>query len=146
VKLRKDPACPLCGPQRSIHALVDYEAFCGISPKPADGTAGDAEISVSELRDRLEAGLPGAVLIDVREPREWDIARLPQARLIPRGELPRRLGELNQADEILVHCRSGIRSAEAVRYLREMGFRKAKNVKGGILAWAREIDPSLPTY
>ncbi len=146
LKLRKDPACPMCGAQRAIHALIDYEAFCGITPQPAAEPAADAEISVAELRDRLLAGLPGAVLIDVREPREWDIARLPQARLIPRGELPHRLGELNQADEILVHCRSGVRSADAVRFLREMGFRKAKNVKGGILAWAREIDPSLPTY
>ncbi|MCS7062030.1 MAG: molybdopterin-synthase adenylyltransferase MoeB, partial [Anaerolineae bacterium] len=151
LKLRKDPHCPLCGEQPTIHTLIDYEAFCGMPAIDPDSAGRPAyadvpEITVRELHERIQAGLPGATLIDVREPQEWEIAHLPAARLIPKGELPNHLGELSQTDEILVHCRSGVRSAEAVQFLRQMGFKKAKNVKGGILAWAREIDPSMPTY
>ncbi len=151
LKLRKDPDCPICGERRTIHELIDYEAFCGVpavDPRSEHPSAAPAvpEISVTELRDRIQAGLPGATLIDVREPHEWEIANIPQARLIPKGELPDHLNELSQTDEILVHCRSGVRSADAVKFLRDMGFKKAKNVKGGILAWAREVDPDMPTY
>ncbi len=152
LKLRKDPDCPICGERRTIHELIDYEAFCGMPAIDPDSAGHSAsrpdvpEITVTELRDRIAAGLPGATLIDVREPQEWEIAHLPAARLIPKGELPGRLGELSQTDEILVHCRSGVRSADAVLFLRQMGFKKVKNVKGGILAWAREVDPSVPVY
>jgi adenylyltransferase/sulfurtransferase len=151
LKLRKAPNCPICGEHPSIHELIDYEAFCGVpavDPRSEHTSAAPQvpEISVTELRDRIQVGLPGATLIDVREPHEWEIANLPQARLIPKGELPERLGELSQTDEILVHCRSGVRSADAVKFLRDMGFKKAKNVKGGILAWARDVDPDMPVY
>lgn len=152
LKLRKDPDCPICGEHRTIHELIDYEAFCGMPAIDPDSAGQSAsrpdvpEITVTELRDRIVAGLPGATLIDVREPQEWEIAHLPAAHLIPKGELPSRLGELSQTDEILVHCRSGVRSADAVLFLRQMGFKKVKNVKGGILAWAREVDPSVPVY
>ena len=150
LRLRKDPDCPICGEHPTIHELIDYEAFCGMPAIDPDSAGlahpGVPEINVVELRDRIQAGLPGAALIDVREPQEWEIAHLPQARLIPKGELPNRLGELSQTDEILVYCRSGARSADAVQFLRQMGFKKVKNVKGGILAWARAVDPNVPIY
>src|SRR4030095_506932 len=118
--------------------LIDYEAFCGMPVQGADtmGVAQAGDITVTELRDRIQAGLNRTQLIDVREPHEWEIVHLPGATLIPRGELPNHLNELNQTDEILVYCRSGSRSAQAVQFLRDMGFKKARNVKGGILAWA----------
>ncbi|MCS7055494.1 MAG: molybdopterin-synthase adenylyltransferase MoeB [Thermoflexales bacterium] len=152
LKLRKDPACPICGERPTIRELIDYEAFCGVPLR--DGAARDAasgvpEITVQELKQRLEAGLEqtNALLIDVREPYEWQIAHLDAARLIPKGEIQNHLHELSQADEILVYCRSGARSADVVRFLiNDVGFRKVKNVKGGILAWAREIDPRMPVY
>ena len=144
LKLRKDPHCPICGDHPTIHQLIDYEAFCGV-PAGAELQPQD-EIPVTELRDRMSEGLNRAVLLDVREPHEWEIVHLPGAKLIPRGELPNHLNELSQTDEILVYCRSGVRSAQAVQFLREMGFKKAKNVKGGILAWAREVDPASPVY
>jgi adenylyltransferase/sulfurtransferase len=149
LKLRKDPNCPICGEHPTIDHLIDYEAFCGTQvagsadenvPLSAD------DISVTELAGRIQTGLGSAALIDVREPHEWEIVHLPGARLIPRGELPDHLNELSQTDEILVYCRSGARSAQAVQFLRQMGFKKARNVKGGVLAWAHEVDPNSPVY
>ena len=150
LKLRKDPDCPICGQHPTIDHLIDYEAFCGSQVQ----TSGDLEttqassndITVTELRDRMQAGLNGTVLLDVREPHEWEIVHLPGAKLIPRGQLPNHLNELSQTDEILVYCRSGQRSGQAVQFLRDMGFKKARNVKGGMLAWARDVDPKSPVY
>ncbi len=152
LKLRKDPACPICGEHPTVRELIDYDAFCGVPSR--DGAAhethaGVPEITVKELKQRIEDGLEksNTILIDVREPYEWQIAHLDAARLIPKGEIHNHLHELSHADEILVHCRSGARSAEVVKFLIEdVGFRKVKNVKGGILAWAREIDPGMPVY
>ncbi|MCS6846425.1 MAG: molybdopterin-synthase adenylyltransferase MoeB [Anaerolineae bacterium] len=152
LKLRKDPACPICGEHPTVRELIDYDAFCGVPSR--NGAAQEAghgvpEITVQELKQRIEAGLEktNTILIDVREPYEWQIAHLDAARLIPKGEIQNHLHELSQADEILVHCRSGARSADVVKFLiNDVGFRKVKNVKGGILAWAREIDPSMPVY
>ena len=149
LKLRKDPNCPICGEHPSIDHLIDYEAFCGMRAVegPAEQTTQSTDdISVTELARRIQAGLGNATLLDVREPHEWEIVHLPGATLIPRGELPNHLNELSQTDEILVYCRSGARSAQAVQFLRQMGFKKARNVKGGVLAWAHEVDPNSPVY
>ncbi|MCL4505570.1 MAG: molybdopterin-synthase adenylyltransferase MoeB [Chloroflexi bacterium] len=150
LKLRKDPTCPICGEHPTIDHLIDYEAFCGTSLRGVDNTDTTPittdEISVKDLQQRMNAGLQGATLLDVREPHEWEIVRLPGAKLIPRMQLPNHLNELSQTDDLLVYCRSGVRSAQAVAFLKSMGFRKARNIRGGILAWAREVDPSSPVY
>jgi len=144
LKLRKNPDCPICGPNRTIHRLIDYEAFCGIEPAIA-GAPGDLEIAPRALRAKLDRG-EEIFLLDVREPQEWDIARLSGATLVPLGSLPYSLGKLNTADEIVAYCRSGGRSMKALQLLREAGFRKVKNLAGGINAWAEQVDRSLPRY
>jgi adenylyltransferase/sulfurtransferase len=149
LKLRKDPNCPICGEHPTIDHLIDYEAFCGMPAREhieEDKPATADEITVTELARRIKAGLPGAELIDVREPHEWEIVHLPGAKLIPQGELPNHLNELSQTDDILLYCRSGVRSARAAQFLRQMGFKKVRNVKGGVLAWARDVDPNTPVY
>ncbi|MGH7730760.1 MAG: ubiquitin-like small modifier protein 1 [Candidatus Eiseniibacteriota bacterium] len=144
--LRKDPDCPLCGPKRTVTALVDYEAFCGL-PKAgqADAEARGWEITARELQDRMARG-DDAVVIDVREPHEWEIARLPGATLIPLNTLPARLAELDSSREIVLHCHHGQRSMRALELLRGSGFRKLKNLRGGIDAWSKDVDPSVPRY
>lgn len=149
LKLRKDPNCPICGEHPTIDHLIDYEAFCGVrATESADQNVPQSadDVTVTELAKRIQAGLGNTTLLDVREPHEWEIVHLPGATLIPRGELPNHLSELSQTDEILVYCRSGARSAQAVQFLRQMGFKKARNVKGGVLAWAHEVDPNSPVY
>jgi adenylyltransferase/sulfurtransferase len=150
LKIRKDPSCPVCGEHPTIHELIDYEAFCGIPQAHAVEAAernGIPEITAVELRDWLERG-SAPLILDVREPHEWDIASLAPygARLIPLDQLPSRLGELEGSGDIVVHCRSGIRSAQALRQLRAAGFERVWNLKGGILAWSDAVDPSLPKY
>ncbi len=146
LKLRKDPACPLCGEKPTITELIDYDAFCGIGRgTEAEGLATGADMTVSELKARLDRG-DDLEVIDVREPHEWAICHLDAARLVPLGSLPERLHELDPAKTYAVHCKSGARSAKAVALLRKAGFKRTLNVQGGILAWAREIDPSVPTY
>jgi len=141
--LRKDPDCPLCGHARTITGLVDYEAFCGISP--ADPAESEWEISARELQDRWARGETPTV-IDVREPHEFEIARLPGTTLIPLNTLPARLSELDTSHEIVLHCHHGQRSMRALEFLRSSGFRKIKNLKGGIDAWSKDVDPSVPRY
>jgi len=146
-KLRKDPSCPICGEHPTITDLIDYEQFCGI-PQAAAAEAAESpvpEISVTELKRKLDAK-DKFVLVDVREQFEWDIARIPGATLIPLGELPSRMSELDSTDEIVLQCKTGARSAKALRMLQEAGFGKLTNVTGGIAAWAEEIDPSVPKY
>jgi sulfur-carrier protein adenylyltransferase/sulfurtransferase len=150
--LRRDPACPVCGDAPTVRALIDYEQFCGITPAShaSDPAAlpAEQETTVEELKTHLDRRDPVWVL-DVREPREFEICRIPGSTLIPLGELPKRLAELPQgsdAPEIIVHCKSGVRSAKAVKLLRENGILRARNLKGGILAWIDRIDPSLPKY
>jgi sulfur-carrier protein adenylyltransferase/sulfurtransferase len=146
-KLRRDPKCPVCGPNPTITDLIDYEQFCGI-PQAAAAEAAEAPIptmNVQELKQKLDAK-EKFVLLDVREQFEWDICRIDGAKLIPLGELPSRMSELDSADEIVIHCKSGIRSAKAVRLLQEAGFAKLHNVEGGILAWSEQIDASVPKY
>ncbi len=148
LKLQKNPDCPICGQNPTIHALIDYEEFCGIGT-PAAKVELDPrfEISVKELHAvmaKKDGGCPR--IIDVREPHEFDICRLPDATLIPLKELMTHVHELDRAGDIVVHCRSGARSAKAVKLLREAGFERVRNLKGGILAWADEIDRSMPKY
>ncbi len=146
LKLKKDPDCPICGEKKRIHALIDYDEFCGL------GTANDKiilepefEILVHELNDRLTAG-EKPFLLDVRNLHELEVCKLPDSVLIPLNELSSRTGELQPEQEIVIYCRSGVRSAKAVRILQGAGFRKVKNLVGGILAWSDEIDPSMPKY
>jgi len=145
-KVRRDPGCPLCGENPTITELIDYEQFCGIPQAQAAEEAEPPvpEITVTELKEKLDAGSP--VLIDVREPFEYDIARIPGAKLIPLGDLAARMSELDSADEIFIHCKSGVRSANAVRQLQKAGFGKLYNVAGGILAWADQVDNSVAKY
>lgn len=148
VKLRKNPKCPVCGENPTVTQLIDYEAFCGMPAhdrEDGSGLASEWEITPRELKERLERG-ERIIIVDVREPHEWDIAHIEGARLIPLGELAARVHELDSADQIVLHCKTGARSARALEFLRGIGFRKLKNLKGGINAWAREVDPRLPTY
>ncbi len=145
LKLRKNPACPVCGEHRTINALIDYEEFCGIRGEEAAAPATQVpEITPRALKARLDRGDP-LFILDVREPHEYQICNL-RGHLIPLGELPRRVHELDSSREIVAHCRSGKRSAEAVEFLGKAGFRKIWNLKGGILAWSDEVDPTVPKY
>jgi len=147
LKLRKNPDCPICGANRTIHKLIDYQEFCGIpqhTPQPEPGVS-ENEIDVTALKAKMDRG-DSFLLLDVREPHEFQICRIPGSKLIPLGEVPKRVSELNSADDIIVHCKSGMRSAKACDFLRQAGFKKVKNVKGGILAWSERIDSSVPKY
>jgi adenylyltransferase/sulfurtransferase len=141
--LRKDPACPICGPNPSIRELIDYEAFCGIGAEPA--YAGP-EITAEELRRELDEKGAELVLIDVREQHEWDIAHIEGARLIPLNQLPERLSELDGHSEIVTHCHRGVRSMKALEILKGAGFGKVRSLAGGIDAWAERVEPGLARY
>ena len=152
LKLRRDPTCPVCGDHPTVRELIDYDQFCGITqPAVVAAASGalpaDLEVSVEQLKDIQTSGRP-LYLLDVREPHEFQICRIPGSTLIPLGQLPARVAELPTgagAPEIIVHCRSGVRSAKAVRQLQERGI-ASRNLKGGILAWIDRIDPTLPKY
>ena len=143
VQLPRDPECPLCSSRATIRELQDYPAFCGAGKE--ERMEGVEEIGVSELKRRLDAGDP-LEIIDVREPHEWAICRIEGARLVPLATLGSRLHELDPARTYVLQCRSGVRSAKALGLLREAGFSHLLNLRGGILAWAREVDPTMPTY
>jgi len=161
LKLRRDPDCPVCGTHPTIKELIDYDAFCGMTQQPGSGSGGPAHaaagmpdrgeaasgvnISPEELRSRLDGG-DAPRLLDVREPHEFEIARLPGAVLIPLGELFSRHTELDPGAEVVVYCHHGIRSASATAYLRSVGFAGARNLTGGIDAWSLRIDPATPRY
>jgi adenylyltransferase/sulfurtransferase len=147
VNLRKNPNCKVCGPEPEVTELIDYEAFCGVPGHDHEEGAvgGGWDIEVRELADRL-AGGADIRLIDVREPHELAISRIEGADLIPLGQLAGRLSELDSAEEMVLFCKSGARSARALELLASAGFRKVKNLKGGINAWAREVDRSQPVY
>lgn len=145
-KVRRNPKCPVCGDQTTVTRLIDYEEFCGLRGQEAPVPAvASAEMTVEELKQRLDRG-EDLFILDVRNPEEYQICRLPGSKLLPLPALPQRFGELDKNRELVVHCKSGMRSAKAIQFLRQQGFNKLKNLKGGILAWATQIDRGMPTY
>jgi adenylyltransferase/sulfurtransferase len=147
MKVRKNPRCPICGPEPTIRQLFDYQEFCGVrGAEPEAAAAADgAEITPLELKVMIDRG-PRPFILDVRNPEEIAICRIAGSTVIPLPELPGRLGELDSANPMIVHCKSGVRSAKAIALLRSAGFSKLKNLKGGILAWIQDVEPSLPSY
>jgi len=145
MKLRKDPNCPVCGENPTVTELIDYQEFCGIPQAAAAEQAnGVPEISVTELKRKMDAG-ENINVLDVREPHEYEVANI-GVRLVPLGELPQRLAEFDQNENFAIHCKTGGRSAKAVKLLQDAGFENVYNVKGGITAWSEEVDPSVPKY
>jgi adenylyltransferase/sulfurtransferase len=145
LKLRRNPECPVCGDHPTIHELIDYQQFCGIPHQTQEPAVVEGDIDPVEVKAKIDRH-DSFVLIDVREPHEYQICSIPYAKLIPLGDLPKRVNELNSADEIVAHCKSGARSAKAVDFLKQAGFRKVRNMKGGILAWSDKVDPTVPKY
>ncbi|HUI64114.1 MAG TPA: molybdopterin-synthase adenylyltransferase MoeB [Bacteroidota bacterium] len=145
LKLQRNPKCKICGDHPEITSLVDYEVFCGVSPALAESEMQRTySISTAELKGKLDHGDP-VLILDVREPQEYEIAHL-DSLLIPLGDLPRRVNELDSSQEIVVLCHTGVRSGRAVEFLKQMGFRKVKNLVGGIDEWAELIDHEMPRY
>ena len=144
LKLRKNPDCPVCGTHPTVTKLIDYNEFCGIRGEEKPVETGVTEMQVEELKRRLDAG-EDLFVLDVREPHEYQICNI-GGYLIPLGDLPKRVNELDSSREIVAHCRSGVRSAKAVGFLQQAGFKKVHNLAGGILAWADRVDPKMPKY
>src|SRR6516164_6784272 len=144
LKLRKNPDCPACGRHPTITKLIDYNEFCGIRGEEKPVETGVPEMQVEELKRRLDKG-DDLYVLDVREPHEYQICNI-GGHLIPLGDLPKRVNELDSSREIVAHCRSGVRSGKAVAFLQQAGFKKVHNLAGGILAWADKIDPKMPKY
>ena len=150
LKLKKDPDCPVCGTHPTVHELIDYEQFCGVAPSAPEvavsGTIDNETVTtVVDLKKKMDAK-EDFFLLDVREPNEFQIGRIPGSTLIPLGEVPQRLNEIPRDKEIIVHCKMGGRSAKAAQYLRQQGYQRVKNLKGGILDWSDKVDPSVPKY
>ena len=145
LKLRRNPECPACGDHRTITKLIDYQEFCGIPAQPETPVVDLSEIDPVEVKARIDRG-DNFILIDVREPHEYQIAKIPYAKLIPLGELPKRLAELDPKADYVMHCKSGMRSGKATNLLRENGFAQVRNMKGGILAWSDKVDPTVAKY
>jgi molybdopterin/thiamine biosynthesis adenylyltransferase/rhodanese-related sulfurtransferase len=149
LKLRKDPDCPVCGTHPTVKKLIDYEQFCGLRPAASEAAPVNAsnalEITAVELKQRLDRG-DQLRIIDVREPNEWQINRIPGAQLIPLGEIPRRYAELDPEEELVMQCKIGGRSAKAADFLRSVGFKRVLNLRGGIVEWIDKVDPTLPKY
>jgi adenylyltransferase/sulfurtransferase len=147
-KIRRNPKCPMCGDHPTITALLDYDQFCGIRGQEthvAPPTDDGGEVTVEELKRRIDQK-DGVFILDVRNPPEYGICQIPGSKLLPLPELPQRFAELDKNQEMIVHCKSGMRSAKAVQFLKQQGFTKVKNLTGGILAWADKIDPAMPKY
>jgi sulfur-carrier protein adenylyltransferase/sulfurtransferase len=142
-KVRRNPKCKLCGDNPTIKSLIDYEQFCGMRGVETPAPAGD--VTVEELKQRLDKG-EEVFILDVRNLPEYGICKIAGSTLLPLPELPQRFRELDPQREMVVHCKSGMRSAKAVAFLREQGFQKVRNLKGGILEWAAKIDKTMPTY
>ncbi|HEY3737388.1 MAG TPA: adenylyltransferase/sulfurtransferase MoeZ [Jatrophihabitans sp.] len=147
IKIRKDPNCAVCGPNATITELIDYESFCGVVSEEAAEAAAGSTITPLELKELLDSDKP-IFLVDVREPAEWEIVNIPEATLIPKDQILRgdALASLPQDKQIVLHCKSGVRSAECLAAVKNAGFKDAVHVQGGILAWINQVDPSLPTY
>jgi len=146
LKLRKDPKCPVCGPNPTVTELIDYEMFCGIQPEPVNPGSNPDEVSLLEMKKALETPSLGIKVIDVREADEQQIARIAGVPLAPLSTLPQRFTDLDPNVQYYIHCKSGVRSMKALRFLREQGFKYVKSVKGGINGWSDEVDPSVPKY
>ena len=144
LKLRKDPACPICGDHPTIKELIDYEVFCGIEPVKEDENSD--EVTVQDMKKALDDPKLGIKVIDVREPFEYEIARIEGVPLLPMSQLQQRFTELDPNTQYYLLCKVGARSHSAAEFLREQGFKYVRNVKGGTNAWAEEIDRSLPRY
>jgi adenylyltransferase/sulfurtransferase len=145
-KLRRDPQCPVCGEQPVIKELIDYEEFCGVAVHQAPPDSKLEEISATELNVRRSSG-DRVQVIDVREPHEFEIARIPGTKLIPLGQVVSRMNEIDQGVETVVHCKAGVRSAKAIEALKRAGFQgRLINLKGGITAWSDEVDPQVAKY
>jgi rhodanese-related sulfurtransferase len=142
LKLRRNPECPVCGDSPTITKLIDYQEFCGVR---AQEPLNNIEVDVLELKKKLDRK-EEFILLDVREPHEVQIGRIPGSILIPLGDLEKRSAELDRLAEIIVHCKSGARSSKAVEYLTKAGYSSVKNLTGGILAWSDKVDPSVPKY
>jgi adenylyltransferase/sulfurtransferase len=145
LKLRRNPECPACGDHRTITKLIDYQEFCGIPAQPETPVVDLSEIDPVEVKARIDRG-DNFILIDVREPHEYQIAKIPYAQLIPLGGLPKRLAELDPKADYVMHCKSGMRSGKATDLLRQNGFTQVRNMKGGILAWSDKVDPTVAKY
>ena len=149
MKVRKNPRCPICGPNATIRELIDYQEFCGVHSPSADASAvmadGSAEITALELKALLDRG-GETIVLDVRNPEEIAICRIAGSTVIPLPELAGRLSELEQGASYIVHCKSGMRSAKAIGLMQAAGFGRLRNLTGGILAWIKDVDPSLPVY
>ena len=145
----KEPECPICGETPTIHEVIDYEQFCGISmgseEEHVEELGDEWVITPSDLNSELQGGSK-VVLVDVREPHEWDITHITGSTFIPEGDVLARMNELDTADDIVLICRTGIRSARALNQLREVGFTKLRNLVGGLHGWADDVDPSVPKY
>ena len=150
LKLRRDPDCPVCGDRPTVRELIDYDQFCGVGaaagePAGAEQTSASPDISPLELKAALDRG-DRLVIVDVREPQEYRICRIPGSVLIPLGEIPQRHGEIDRDVLVVCQCKSGIRSAKAAGFLRGVGFPRVQNLTGGILAWIDKVDPTQPKY
>jgi sulfur-carrier protein adenylyltransferase/sulfurtransferase len=150
LKLKKDPDCPVCGTNPTVTELIDYEQFCGIAPAATEvavstSNSNETETDVKELKRKIDAK-EDFFLLDVREPNEYQIGRIPGSTLIPLGEVPQRVDEIPRDKDIIVHCKMGGRSAKAAAFLRQQGYANVKNLKGGILDWSDKIDPNVPKY
>jgi adenylyltransferase/sulfurtransferase len=146
LKLRRDPNCPVCGDNPTIKELIDYEVFCGIPEAPANPAANPDEVTVQEMKRAYDDPKLGIKIIDVRDPDEYEISHINGIPQIPLDTLPQRFTQLDPNTQYYIHCKSGVRSMKALNFLREQGFKYLKSVKGGINAWADEIDPNVPKY
>ncbi len=145
LKLRKNPDCPICGLNPTVTELIDYQQFCGVTPHDEVSVGSEFEITPLDLKAKMDRD-EKFVLLDVRQPEEYAICSIPGSRLIPQATVPERLHELSSADEIVVHCRSGVRSGAVVEFMKQAGYRKVKNLVGGILRWSDDVDPTVPKY
>jgi len=146
LKLRRDPQCPLCGPRPAITQLIDYQQFCGLTPENETNAMHPDEVTVQEMKRALDDPRLGIKVLDVREPDEYQIAHIAGVSLLPLSQLAQRFSELDPDQEYYLHCKGGGRSMKALQFLRQQGFKRLKNVKGGINAWSEQIDPKVPKY
>ncbi len=144
-KVRRNPNCAVCGDRPTVTKLIDYEQFCGVRGEAPAAAGADGDVTAQELKKRLDRG-EDLYILDVRNPEEFAICRLPGGVLLPLPELPQRFAEVPKDREVIVHCKSGVRSQKAIAFLRQHGYTRLKNLKGGILAWAGGVDPGMPRY